>query len=346
MSERYGLISVSVFRPGRSGKGVLAECCGSDTLHGRSTGGRGPRFGEPGPVIGNYGPQEVEPLSTVVRATAARDRGFLVDRYNFGNKMRSAVAHALWTGVEAASESEDPEAGRLGVLLVARMFNEYMGSVEDLAALIHAVKHKKPNGIMYEYVNYSSTDIGDVYADVDTWSAAPPLADVLGITAEDVGKMKAAHAAAGDDAEAVLKWLDEIPVHLQGLAKTYRAVFDPALVGAAVVNPVDHKGKPARSMQAAHNKIKHGGLVVEDLSDIVTFAGNELAATGPAFKGKLLILVQCPITQDALEPLVASVPVRKEWVSQMLRSIDSMKNMSEAIEATCASLIQEGIWTY
>ena len=286
-------------------------------------------------------------MSAVVRAIAERDRGFLLDRYNFGNKMRSAVAHALGGAVEAASKSADPEVGRRGVLLIARMFNEYTGSIEDLAALIHAVKHKLPNGIMYEYVNYSSWNIGDIYADVDNWAAAPPLADVLGITADDVAKMRAAHAAAGDDPEAVLRWLDEIPKHLQGLAKTYRASFNQAFIGGAtMVSAVDSKGKPARSMQVAHNKIKHGGVVVEDFSEIVTLAGNAMAAKGPAFTDRLLVLVQCPPPVDALEPLVASLPVCREWVSRMLSSIDSMMNMSGAIAATCATLVQQGIWTY
>ncbi len=284
-----------------------------------------------------------------MRPVSERDRGWLLDRFQFANDTRYVVARALFELFHDNTTSEwinNDNAWRKRLLL-ARIFNEYMGALEDFAALVHAVKSREPNGVMYEYVNYDMSDVGRIYATARQWEASPPsLADVLGVSDGDLQALKDAHRLAGDDPEEVITALNQIPQNMARLGDAYLAPFDPSVTSTNVMQAVNPQGRPLRSMQAAHNKIKHGSGLVEDMSRILTLTEDESQVKGSEFTDQLLVLIQSPVPGESKEPLTASMPIRNTWARDMVDTIESVKNMAEALLGTSATLIKEGIWRY
>lgn len=282
-----------------------------------------------------------------IRSLSERDQGFLWDRYQFANDTRYVVSRALYeTSMTESSPWLNGENDWRKQLLVARIFNEYMGSIEDLAALIHAVKNRIPNGIMWEYVNYNSGDIGQVYTAAQAWISKPSLAELLGIQPDEVDALKEAHRVAGDDPDEVLAGLNQIPQHVVGLGRAYLSKFDPAVVGPNMVEPLTPTGRHIRSMQGAHNKIKHGSLLVGSMEKLLTKTEDIVHVQRPEFQEPLLVLIQVPTAGEDREALTASLPMRQEWVKDMVSTVESIRNMTAAVLATCATLIKDGIWRY
>lgn len=199
---------------------------------------------------------------------------------------------------------------------------------------------------MWEYVNYNSGDIGQVYAVAQAWTSRPTLAELLGIQHDEVDALKKSLRLVGDDPDEVLHKLNQIPQHIAGLGRAYLANFDSAVVGPSMVEPLTPKGRPIKSMQGAHNKIKHGSLLVDSMEKILTKSENVVYIQRPEFQEPLLVLIQVPKAGDDREALTASLPTRQDWVTNMVSTVESIKNITAAILATCAMLLKERIWRY
>ena len=94
------------------------------------------------------------------------------------------------------------------------------------------------------------------------------------------------------------------------------------------------------------NKIKHGSLLVDSMENILTKTENVVYVQRPEFQEPLLVLIQVPKAGDDREAITASLPVRQEWVTNMVSTVESIKNITADILATCATLLKEGIWRY
>ncbi len=276
-----------------------------------------------------------------IRSTSERDLGFLRDRFNFGVNGRLVTSQALYAAARPKGPAWTDNYGRGAAILQAFLYDQYLSSIEDLAALLYAIRRRQPNGIMFEYVNYHSSNVGDTYALAQQWKTLPSLASVLGITESELEQLRVAVASSGDDPDEMVKHIDEIPQHLRGIADMYLATYDSSVIGSGVVNPSN-----SRSVKGTHNKIKHGSVLIEDASEIVTDDVNVAAARGPNFTGKMLVLIAVPESGQAEEPLTASLSVSYETMTNIMESIQSVRNIQHAIIGTVATLIKESIWSY
>ena len=282
--------------------------------------------------------QDKEGYCMTVRPLSQRDYGFVIDRIGYANHFRAAVADILLGTLNDPNSYVHQDGGfRIG-LVSTKVFDEYMSAMEDLGALIRAVKHKIPNGIMYEFINYPSRQIGDLFAEANGWGTVPSIADLLGITDNELTRLKTSYEEAGNDPDELIAYLDKIPTEVQKVAQTYLAGFDDEVIKNSVQPQKD------RSMKSAHNKIKHGVGLIADAKNIVT--NKETTAYGPAFQGKMIVLIQTPKADDTKEPLLTSLPVTPEIVTSLVTSVSSIKHISNAILHTVAVLIQSGIWNY
>lgn len=271
-----------------------------------------------------------------------RDMNFLIDRLGLANDMRIVTVRALLDAIENPLQWAVQNYAKNILLLGAKIYEEYMQSMEDVAALIHAVRERIPNGITYEYVTFESTDVGALFAEIDRWKSVPSIDQLLRITEQELDELKLVYGHNGD-VEAELRHLNEIPLELKGIAQSYRSKFESTILkqSVPVVQPDKKKN---RAMKMTHNKIKHGACIVAEPNKLLVRKASYIESS--LINGTLNCLIQAPNAEQTDEPLMTTLPMTPERLQGMAQSVQSMRNISKSIASLVITLLDEGIWHY
>lgn len=232
------------------------------------------------------------------RATLARllerDRVFLNEYVQFGLMHHVVAAEALRSAYERAEDTAAAmheqidrtdaataratairrnDGARVQTIVVARLVSELVAAIEDLGALMHAIRHRGRRGILVEYLESQVASVGDMLDLLiehggGEWPALLNLPDL--------------ESAAGieDDVVSSLRHdYENLGRHLQSVGIMYRDTGQPGVKTTAIEVPPDQvaiilaigdgKGEdvPRKGgvLAQAHNKIKHRFAVAEDI---------------------------------------------------------------------------------
>ena len=275
-----------------------------------------------------------------------RDRAFLNEYLQFGYMHHVIAAEALRGAYERADavatrmreqveRVDRPTAtamavrlndgARVQTVVVARLLSEFASAIEDLAALIHAVRHRARRGILVEYLEAEVPACADVLdlllAQRDRGLSALlklPALESIGprLDAEALKGLEHDYASLGDAlAQIAVMYRDEGP---QG---TITNVSSVAQDEVAIVLEIIEPGQPVAArpgglLARAHNKIKHRFAVIEDI-----------VALGPAAGGQVLY-TRYPRGQFGVMRLVyniTQVALAGAEIAALLIAIDHVK---------------------
>ena len=223
-----------------------------------------------------------------------RDLAFLHDFVQFGLLHHVTGAEAFRRAYEEADsaaaavreqvERVDPttardlaarlnDGARVQTICVARLLSELAAAIEDLGAMLHAIRHRDRRGVLAEYLGVLNPAVADAL-DMLTADPAPDLANLLRLPpiTELADKLEPERLA---DATHDYESLSDT---LRTAADIYRdrgPAGEPVAVGSApadtvavvlaVVDGVDSEARRGGLLAQAHNKIKHRFAVVEDI---------------------------------------------------------------------------------
>lgn len=259
-----------------------------------------------------------------------RDRIFLHEYVQFGHLHHVVVAEALRSAYERAHETATAvreqlertdrataeagakrlnDAARVQTVVVARLLSEYAAAIEDLGALIHAIRKRARRGVMVEYL------------ETQVRGAADTLDLVIARRDEGLGSLLAlpgletiAQRLDPAELEGLRHDYESLAAHLAEIAGQYRNPGPQGVATDIVGVPKDHvaivlglidlgANGPNRHgglLAQAHNKIKHRFMVIEDIAALgVAAAGNVLYTHYPRDPRAVRALVH-NITQVAL----------------------------------------------
>ena len=238
-----------------------------------------------------------------------RDRTFLHEYVQFGHLHHVVVAEALRSAYERAdvtatamreqverTDRATAEAGarrlndgaRVQTVVVARLLSEYAAAIEDLGALIHAIRQRARRGVMVEYLETQVQGAADTL-DLLIARRGEGLAPLLTLPRLDTFADRVDPVAL----EGLRHDYEFLAAHFAQIAGQYR---DPGPQGVAtdvVGVPEDHaaivlglvdqgEDTPDRRgglLAQAHNKIKHRFMVIEDIAALGVVAGGNVLYT-------------------------------------------------------------------
>jgi len=243
------------------------------------------------------------------RILTGRDRAFLREYIQFGYMHHVIAAEALRSAYERSHEiaiamrqqigrTDRPTAeatasrlndgARVQTVVVARLLSEYASAIEDLGALMHAIRHRRRRGVLVGYLDAPVSAAADVLdrlmgrgeKGLDWLLRLPPL------SALEERFDRATLAGLRHDYEALGERLAQI-------ADQYRNPGPQGVVTDVVGVPEDHVAivlgliapgdeAPERRgglLVQAHNKIKHRFMVIEDIATLGVAAGGNLLYT-------------------------------------------------------------------
>lgn len=234
-----------------------------------------------------------------------RDRLFLHEHVQFGLMHHVVVAEALRSAYERSDEtatamrvqierttaeeaarvaSELNDGARVQTIVVARLLSEFAATIEDLGALMHAIRHRRRRGVLVEYLEASVPAVADMLdllldRGASDFPGVLHLPDLAGLE----GRLH-------PEAVAALRHdYENLGVHLVQVGAMYRetgpagvttTAADVPTDQLAVVLAVEAPGEqvPERRgglLPRVHNKLKHRFAVLEDISRFEQ-AGGEL----------------------------------------------------------------------
>jgi hypothetical protein len=162
--------------------------------------------------------------------------------------------------------------------VVARLLAELASAIEDLGALLDAVRYRDRDGILYRYVNSQARQVADLW---DLVLTGVPLEALLALPALE-SFAPAPPRAIVNDYEGLGAALPQVAEMFRTRTDAEPVLSDPGASGRPddvnIVTSVEEAGSPATgaTLADAYNKIKHRFTVIDDMPRL----GAALAADG------------------------------------------------------------------
>jgi len=238
-----------------------------------------------------------------------RDRAFLHEYVQFGHIHHVIAAEALRSAYERADDTATAmreqiertdrttaettarrlnDGARVQTVVVARLLSEYAAAIEDLGALMHAIRHRAARGVMVEYLDVPVSGAADML-DLLIARREEGLALLLNLPRLDPLADQIDRAAL----DGLRHDYESLGDHLAQIAGQYRDPGPQGVVTDVLGVPEDHvaivlglidvgKEAPERRgglLAQAHNKIKHRFMVVENITAVGVAAGGHVLYT-------------------------------------------------------------------
>lgn len=236
----------------------------------------------------------------------------------------AVVAEGRTRRLDRAAAEEAATKGRTEALVqtyvVARLLAELASAIEDLGALLHAVRYRDRDGIFHRYLNSQPGQVADLWdlvltgVPLETLLALPPLESFT----------PAPPPAIVTDFEGLGAALPQVAEMFRTRTNAEPVLSDPGAPGRLddvnVVTAVLDAGSPATgaTLTDAYNKIKHRFAVIDDMPRL----GAALAVGGrqasyvryPRDPAKAEVLYQNVMTVAAAGGEVAAVIL---WLDEL-----------------------------